>query len=81
MNWDWVERLQRSLPGENLSFIGELKIDGIAASIIYENGKLLRGATRNGSVGDEVTANLRAIRSIPSPLILLNLLKFVVKLT
>lgn len=63
---DWVERLQRSLPGENLSFIGELKIDGIAASIIYENGKLLRGATRgNGSVGDEVTANLRAIRSIP----------------
>lgn len=63
---EWVARLRKSLPGENISFVGELKVDGVAASLIYENGRLVRGATRgNGVVGDDVTANLRAIRGIP----------------
>ncbi|NLG17403.1 MAG: NAD-dependent DNA ligase LigA [Fibrobacter sp.] len=63
---EWVERLQRSLPGQNLSFVGELKVDGVAASLIFENGKLLRAVTRgNGTIGDEVTANVRTIKSIP----------------
>lgn len=63
---EWVGKIQRSLPGEKLSFVGELKVDGLAVSLIYENGKLLRGATRgNGAIGDDVTANIRTIKSIP----------------
>jgi len=63
---EWVRRLQRSLPDERISFVGELKVDGVAASLIYENGRLVRGVTRgNGAVGDEVTANIRTIRSVP----------------
>lgn len=63
---EWVEKIQRSLPGETLSFVGELKVDGLAVSLIYDNGKFIRGVTRgNGSIGDEVTTNTRTIRSIP----------------
>ncbi len=63
---EWVERIERSLPGEKLSFVGELKVDGVAVSLIYENKKLIRGITRgNGTIGDEVTANIRTIRGIP----------------
>jgi DNA ligase (NAD+) len=63
---EWVERMKRSLPNEKLCFVGELKVDGVAVSLIYENKKLVQGATRgNGTIGDEVTANIRTIRSIP----------------
>lgn len=63
---DWVDRLKKALPNEKLSFVGELKVDGVASSLIYENGRLVRGATRgNGVTGDDVTPNLRAIRGIP----------------
>lgn len=63
---EWVERIERSLPNEKLSFVGELKVDGLAVSLIYENKKLIRGVTRgNGTIGDEVTANVRTIRGIP----------------
>lgn len=63
---EWVARCERALPGVKLSFVGELKVDGVASSLIYENGRLVRGATRgNGVVGDDVTANIRTIRSIP----------------
>lgn len=62
----WVERLQRALPGQQLSFVGELKVDGVAAALLYEAGRLVRAVTRgNGTVGDEITANIRTIRSIP----------------
>lgn len=63
---EWVERNGKSLDGERMSFVGELKVDGIALSLIYENGRLLRAVTRgNGTIGDEVTANVRTIKSIP----------------
>ncbi|MBN1578513.1 MAG: NAD-dependent DNA ligase LigA, partial [Chitinispirillaceae bacterium] len=62
----WVERLRRAVPSAALSFIGELKVDGVAVSLIYENGHLVRGVTRgDGVVGDDVTANVRTIRSVP----------------
>jgi len=63
---EWVKRIKRSLPDESIAFIGELKVDGVAASLLYENGRFVRGATRgNGVVGDDVTQNIRTIRSIP----------------
>jgi DNA ligase (NAD+) len=63
---EWVERCEKLLPGEKISFIGELKVDGVAASLSYEKGKLVSGATRgDGAVGDNVTANIRIIRGIP----------------
>jgi len=63
---EWVERITRSLPNEKLCFVGELKVDGVAISLIYENKKMVRGVTRgNGTIGDEVTANVRTIRAIP----------------
>jgi DNA ligase (NAD+) len=63
---EWVGRLEKSVGKEMLSFIGELKVDGIAMSLLYENGHFIRAATRgNGTVGDDVTANVKTIRGIP----------------
>jgi DNA ligase (NAD+) len=51
---------------EEAGYVAELKIDGAAVSLLYEDGVLVRGATRgNGHLGEEVTANLRTIRDIP----------------
>lgn len=47
-------------------YVCELKIDGLAISLLYENGKLVRGATRgDGTTGEEITANIRTIRAVP----------------
>lgn len=64
---DFVERAQRFLGGQpQLSFVGEPKIDGLSISLTYENGRLLHAATRgDGSEGEDVTANIRTIASIP----------------
>ena len=63
---EWVARCEKLFPGEKISYVGELKVDGVAASLIYEKGKLVRGVTRgDGAVGDDVTPNIRTIRSIP----------------
>jgi DNA ligase (NAD+) len=63
---DWVGRAERALYDERIRFVGELKMDGVACSVIYENGRLVRAVTRgNGLVGDDVTANVKAIKSIP----------------
>lgn len=51
---------------EQLRFVCELKVDGLAVSLTYENGKLTRGATRgDGTTGEDITSNLKTIRSLP----------------
>ncbi|MCG5104158.1 NAD-dependent DNA ligase LigA [Oceanobacillus alkalisoli] len=62
---DFARRVTNAL-GENFSYICELKIDGLAVSLTYEDGKFVRGATRgDGTVGEDITVNLRTVRSIP----------------
>lgn len=62
----FVDRLARLLPGEPLEWIVEPKVDGIAMNLRYENGSFALGATRgDGTTGDDITANLKTIRSIP----------------
>ncbi len=60
------ERAAKLLDGEDIEWVVELKIDGVAASIIYEDGLLVRGVTRgNGRVGDDITHNVRTISDVP----------------
>lgn len=66
---DFDARVSKLVPGQNVEYICELKIDGLAISIIYENGKLVSAATRgDGSVGEDVTENIKTIFSIPKVL-------------
>ncbi len=59
-------RVRQALPDEDVSYVAELKIDGIALSLIYEDSLLVRAVTRgDGTQGDEITANARTIRAIP----------------
>ena len=63
---EWIERIRRLEPDLEPSFVAELKIDGVSISLLYEDGLFRRGATRgNGVVGDDVTVNLRTVRSLP----------------
>lgn len=60
------ERIRHAIDRSAIEYAVELKIDGLAMSLIYENGKLVTGATRgDGITGEDVTANIRTIRSIP----------------
>ncbi len=67
----WIQRMRNHLAREGIEdprfeFVAEPKIDGLAISLIYENGRFARGATRgNGEVGEDVTHNLRTIGAIP----------------
>lgn len=62
---EWFERLQK-LTSQKLEFFCEVKMDGLAMSLFYEHGKLVRAATRgDGLVGEDVTMNIRTIESIP----------------
>lgn len=63
----WHERVRKLLgDGARLAYVVEPKIDGLAVALTYEHGRLVRGATRgDGEVGEDVTANLRTIQSIP----------------
>ena len=67
---EWDTRVRRLLgEDEEPRYVTELKIDGLAVSLRYEEGRFVRGATRgNGTVGEDVTANLRTVRSIPEQL-------------
>ena len=67
---EWDARVRRLLgDDETPRYVTELKIDGLAVSLRYENERLVRGATRgNGVIGEDVTAQLRTIRSIPDRL-------------
>jgi DNA ligase (NAD+) len=70
---DWEERVHKGLgrggdlfAQQEVEYVMELKYDGLAISLTYENGKLVRGVTRgDGETGEDITANVRTIRSIP----------------
>ena len=62
----WYENIRRDLGGEPFEVCCELKYDGLSISLTYEEGRLLRAVTRgDGTRGDDVTANVRTIRTIP----------------
>jgi len=62
---DFDQRVRKTI-GNEVEYVCELKFDGVAISLIYEDGKLIRGVTRgDGTQGDDVTANVKTIRSIP----------------
>lgn len=59
-------RVRKALPGEGVEYVAELKVDGLAVSLTYEDGYFARGATRgDGTRGEDVTHNLKTIRSVP----------------
>ncbi len=63
---DFEDRIRRELPDEELQYVAELKIDGVALSLIYKNGLLIRGVTRgDGTHGEDITPNVKTIKSIP----------------
>jgi DNA ligase (NAD+) len=64
------ERIRKQLGSEDYDYVVELKFDGLAVSLRYENGRLVTAATRgDGEVGDDVTANVRTIRAVPLALL------------
>lgn len=63
---EWFERVSKGLAGEPFEITGEMKYDGTSISLTYEHGRLVRAVTRgDGTQGDDVTANVKTIRSIP----------------
>lgn len=67
---EWFERVRRDLYGEDFTVVGEMKFDGTSISITYRHGRLERAVTRgDGTQGDDVTANVKTIRSIPLQLL------------
>lgn len=63
---DWIEKTSKAVDQDIFPLVCELKIDGLAVSVKYENGKLFQGATRgNGIEGEDITTNVKTIRSIP----------------
>ena len=63
---EWFERDKKALEGEAFSVVGEMKFDGVSISITYKNGRLERAVTRgDGTQGDDVTSNVKTIKSIP----------------
>ncbi|HEV7553335.1 MAG TPA: NAD-dependent DNA ligase LigA [Candidatus Angelobacter sp.] len=63
---DWDRRVRESAGSEKLEYVCELKLDGMSLALTYERGHLLRGATRgDGTIGEDVTSNVRTMRSVP----------------
>jgi DNA ligase (NAD+) len=64
--FDFDRRVRETLHEEEIEYVCELKIDGVAISLLYEKGRLVRAVTRgDGTRGDDVTANVRTVKSIP----------------
>lgn len=64
--YQWEDRIKRILSTEEIEYTLEYKFDGLTINLTYENGQLVRGATRgNGSVGEDITSQIKTIRSIP----------------
>jgi len=62
----WQKRIQKLVPNQKLDYFAELKIDGFAIALVYQNGLFVQGSTRgDGKVGEDVTRNLKTIPSIP----------------
>ena len=62
----YADRIGKLLPGETIEWVVELKIDGVAATVIYEQGVLTQALTRgNGIVGDNITHNIRTVKDVP----------------
>ncbi len=62
----WVARMEKLLPGKKHQYSVELKLDGLACALIYQDGVFVQAVTRgDGTVGEDVTANVRTIKSVP----------------
>ncbi len=62
----WVERTEKLAPGHTREYFVDVKMDGLACSLIYEDGKLTQAVTRgDGAVGEDVTLNIRTIQNVP----------------
>jgi len=67
--FSWDRRVRKILGRDEIAYVAELKIDGVAVALLYKEGKLVRAATRgNGMEGEDVTANIRTIPAIPGHL-------------
>jgi DNA ligase (NAD+) len=63
---DWDRRVRESAGNEKLEYVCELKLDGMSLALTYQGGQLLKGATRgDGTIGEDVTSNVRTMRSVP----------------
>jgi len=63
---DWMRRAEKGLEGEEIVYVMELKYDGVAISLHYEKGRLVKAVTRgDGVVGEDVTSNVKTIRTVP----------------
>ncbi len=63
---DWERRVHELSGRKDIDYVCELKLDGMSLALIYENGKLVRGITRgDGTIGEDVTLNVRTVRSVP----------------
>src|SRR5690606_5008662 len=62
----FLEKTEAELAGEKVEWVVELKIDGVACSVLYEQGLLKRAVTRgNGQIGDDITHNIRTVAGVP----------------
>src|SRR5215470_696737 len=66
---EFYQRLKKLMPGRDIPVVIEPKVDGVAVALTYENGKFTRGLTRgDGTMGDDISQNLRTIRTVPKSL-------------